>query len=321
MSFKFFEDSRGEYVASPAEAGELPKIFVSAEIYPAAYELAILALNKHGTRSRTHYDKRDTDGNYLHPPSIEANVAVEVRNPLKEPRGHLMIPGDYRSLESYRQEVVDGIHDAWIKPKEGKWIYTYHDRIVNWNPFRDAESMREDKGRFLTKGINQIEEILRELEKEITSKAAQAITWYPTSDPRTSKDRPCLQSLWFRVLENKSGEYVLNLNSRWRSRDGYKAWPMNAWAVVDWFKEIGGMLADRIKEPITIGTYRDMSDSLHIYGAYTTDWKFQNEIEKMRNPDMKGRVFNSNDEIPQYYFNEARENLKKDPDYYAKGGF
>ena len=55
----FYQDSRGAYMVNRPEPAEIPKIFVVAETHPAAYELASIALWDHGTRIRTHYDKKE----------------------------------------------------------------------------------------------------------------------------------------------------------------------------------------------------------------------------------------------------------------------
>jgi len=248
---------------SPADVeGKLPRIFVSGETYPAAYELAILALHKYGTRSRTHYDQTDSDGKHLFPPSIEAKVSVEIKNPLKEPRMHLCFPDSYRGLESYRQEVVEGIHDSWIEPGTTKWTYTYHRRLEDWNPSTNLNA--PDGGVLLPKGVNQIELVLQDLERDITSKGAQATTWMPTADPMLESNRPCLQRIWFRCYENEEG---IDLNANWyfRSRD-MKAWLMNGWGLTSLVEKVALKLSQRKNKIVRIASIDDTSDSLHMYG-------------------------------------------------------
>ena len=77
--FDDLDHLRIEIEPSPAEdPRKLPRIFVSGETYPGAYELAIIALHKYGKESRTHYDQQDGKGKYLFSPSLEANVIVEI---------------------------------------------------------------------------------------------------------------------------------------------------------------------------------------------------------------------------------------------------
>ena len=307
-------DQRGLYVLDKPQQGINPAISVYANNIPPAWELAMLACWDYGTRVGTHYDPTSDT-----PKSKEGTIAIKVANPFNEPRIHKNFPGGPEELESYRQEVVNGIHDHWINPKEGKWTYTYHERLTNYNP--SINLYGENRGRLLEKGVDQIEKVIDDLQRDITSKGAQATTWMPTGDPGLVGDRPCLQRLWFRPLlvdgDDESKGYLLNLNSHWRSRDLGKAWLMNVHAITDWQRDIAERLSKRINKPVKVGSYTDISDSLHIYGAYFKE--MGPEFEKMRNPDMSNRVWNSDHPAFVMMTEGARENLAKDPDYYAKG--
>ena len=118
--------------------GAIPVLFVTGENLPEAWEEAVLAVWDHGVEVRTEYDRPDD------PPSLDATVVVQVRRPLSEPRVHKNFPGGPVELEVYRQEVVEGIHDHWINPGEGKWTYTYHERLFAYRPMRDL--MEPQKG-------------------------------------------------------------------------------------------------------------------------------------------------------------------------------
>lgn len=307
-----FEDYRGSYHVSLGEDGTMPFIKVHTKTLPKAWELAVLSCWKYGISIATHYDKLGD------PPSKEATIMVCIDNAFNEPRIHKNFPGSIEKLEEYTQEVIDGIHDHWINPLEGKWTYTYHNRLFNYN--FSIGLKKENMGKLLDKGIDQIADVRIELKRDITSKAAQATTWIPGADIKMPGDRPCLQRLWFRVLENKDKEAFLNLNTYWRSRDLYKAWPMNVYAITELQKKVAEELSNEIKREIKVGSYMDISDSLHIYGSYWKDEKFQDDIRKMENEPLEKRVWNSNEQIIKDILQEAKENLVKDPDFYAKGG-
>jgi len=313
----FYIDSRGKYLASPKEikVGNkkrriVPGITVQADSIPKAYELALMAAWEYGTNITTHYDRPGD------PPSKEATIKVEISNPFEEPRIHKNFPGGPIELESYRQEVVDGIHDHLINPREGKWTYTYHDRLVSYNPSCDLLDV--NMGHMLPKGVNQLENVVKELKRNITSKAAQATTWIPMADIHLEGDRPCLQRLWFRAYLQEDGSYSLNLNSYWRSRDLYRAWFMNVYAITDLQKGIAERLSNEINKKVEVGSYKDTSDSLHIYGSCWKDMK--NEFKKMRDDKtIKQRVWTTDHPAFEMMTQEARENLAKDPDFYLKG--
>ena len=284
---------------------DIPVLFVSGENLPEAWEKAVLAVHDHGVQIKTEYDK-PTD-----PASLDATVMVEVRRPLSAPRIHKNFPGGPAELEVYRQEVVDGIHDHWICPKEGKWTYTYHQRLFAYRPMTDL--MEPDSGPQFPP-INQIELMIEKLAEVPYTRRAQAITWIPHCDPMTD-DPPCLQRVWARLLKDEEG-WALNLNTHWRSRDLWKAWFMNVFALTDLQRTIAERLADMLGEPVRCGRYVDVVDSLHIYGSYR-DEKMDAEIQKMRSSPYTNRAWNSS--LLQPDFEETRAHLAVDPDHYAKG--
>ena len=61
---------------------------------------------------------------------------------------------------------------------------------------------------------------------------------------------------------------MLNLNTHWRSRDGYKAWFMNAFALTDLQRIVAEEISEKLGDEVSVGRYVDISDSFHIYGSY-----------------------------------------------------
>jgi len=265
----------------------------------------VLAVWDSGVEVRTEYDKPED------PPSLDATVMVEVRDPLGEPRLHKNFPGGPTELEAYRQEVVDGIHDHWINPAEGKWTYTYHQRLFAYRPLQDL--LNPDDGPQFAP-VNQIDYMVDKLAHVPHSRRAQAITWIPSCDPATD-DPPCLQRVWARLLPDGEG-YVLSLNTHWRSRDLYKAWFMNVFAITDLQRIMAERLQERLGRPVSCGRYVDVADSLHIYGSYR-DAHLEREVQKMKSSPYTERAWNTS--VLEPMFEEARRHLAEDPDYYARG--
>jgi len=284
----------------------IPAISITADCLPEAWEKAVLAVWDRGLEVKTEYDKPED------PPSKDATVMVAISAPFNEPRIHKNFPGGPEELESYRQEVVEGIHDHWIDPAAGKWTYTYHERLFAYSPVEDIR--RADSPEPFRK-VDQIRYMIDRLSKAAHSRRAQAITWMPTADADTD-DPPCLQRIWCRLLANETAEWSLNMNTHWRSRDLYKAWFMNVYALTDLQKTIADGVSEAIGEPVKVGRYVDISDSLHIYGSYFNEAGI--EVEKMRQTPFTERAWNSTHPAFQMMTNEARENLAKDPDWYAK---
>jgi len=293
-------------MSTAASTAGIPVISVSADCLPEAWETAVLAVWDKGLDLRTQYDRPGDR------PSKDATVTVTVSDPFNEPRIHKNFPGGPEELESYRQEVLHGIHDHWIDPAAGKWTYTYHERLFAYSPVENIR--RADSPRPFA-NVDQIQYIIDCLSSAGHSRRAQAITWMPTADPRTV-DPPCLQRIWCRLVEDDSGQLLLNMNTHWRSRDLYKAWFMNAYALTDLQRMIARGISERIGSDVKVGRYVDISDSLHIYGSYFDE--VAPEIEKMRRSPFTERAWPSSHPAFEMMTLEARENLARDPDWYAK---
>lgn len=290
--------------------GHIPVLSVQAKTLPEAWEKAMLAVYDSGIPVSTEYDKPGD------PPSLDATLTVVVHDPMAEPRLHKNIPSGPVELESYRQEVVNGIHDHWINPAEGKWTYTYHQRLFAYYLERKPGGTWPDHIVWSFPVVDQVAYMLEKLTECYYTRRAQAITWMPTSDPPTN-DPPCLQRLWARMLPDENGGFVLNLNTHWRSRDLYKAWFMNAFAFTDLQRHMAAALTELIHKPVSVGRYMDISDSLHIYGSDQDD-RLLDEIRKMQTSFWTDRAMETSE--MQFMFDEAAAHLAEDPDYYANGG-
>jgi thymidylate synthase len=281
-------------------------ISITADCLPEAWEKSVLAVWDEGLDVKTQYDKSGE------PPSKDATVIVTINNPHAEPRIHKNFPGGPAELESYRLEVVRGIHDHWVDPASGKWTYTYHERLFAYCPVEDLRQADSSKP---FKEIDQIEYIIETLSNVTYSRRAQAITWMPTADPKTD-DPPCLQRVWCRLLTEKDDRLTLNMNTHWRSRDLYKAWFMNVYALTDLQRIIAERISEKLSRQVNVGRYVDISDSLHIYGSYFDD--VEKEVEKMRQSPFTERAWKSSHPAFEMMTKEARDRLMQDPDWYAK---
>ena len=117
--------------------------------------------------------------------------------------------------------------------------------------------------------------------------------------------------------ESEDGVLVLNMNSHWRSRDLYRAWFMNAYAITNLQKRIADAISIKIGREVRVGRYVDISDSLHLYGSYLND--IQPEIEKMKSTTIENRVWESTHPAFEMMTLDAREKLENNPDCYADG--
>jgi thymidylate synthase len=271
----------------------IPILTAEAENLPLAWEKAVLLAWKRGEDIKTEYDKPKD------PPSKDCTMIIVVKEPMKEPRIHRAFPGGLEDLEVYRQEVLFGIHDHWINPKEGKWTYTYHKRLFDY----------ESEARH----TNQIDLIIDKLSEVPYSRRAQAITWNVNLDCGMD-DPPCLQRLWFRISITPDGKKVLNMNTHWRSRDAFKASFMNMFALTDLQKTMAEEISRRNGEEVGIGRYIDISDSFHIYGSYYED--FKKFLRTVKTRSFKDRTWHT--EFAEPFFEEARKRIQAEKESEVK---
>ena len=244
-----------------------PVLNIVGRTLPEAWQKAMIALYEQGADVPTAYDRPGD------PPSKEATTQIVIEEPFAEPRLHRRaIPTGLEDLEIYRLEVVAGVHDSWINLKDEQWNYTYHERLF---AYETPDGKR-------TNQIAQMIDLICEAEFPF-GRRFQATTWMPWLDP-TIIDPPCLQRLHFRLVQigEKDGPVLrssrkaersesevgwrLNMDADWRSRDAYKAWFMNVFALTDLQRLVAREIAARKGVRVEVGQYVDRCDSLHIYG-------------------------------------------------------
>ncbi len=241
----------GYGVICPGGDGSLPVLWACGVTIPEAWQNSMFALADYGSRIKTSFD-REGD-----PDSRDATVITTVLEPFKEPRLHkLGWPGEFFDLEVYRLEVCFGIHNHWVERHSDMWNYTYHERITQYEWRGNA--------------YNQLEGLVRNLVDEakkgkLYRRRFQVTTWIPEVDQQIL-DPPCLQRIWFRFLPSSDGSWIMNVNTDWRSRDGYKASFMNMYAITDLCRLLAKKVANEAGIEIKMGRYTDKSDSLHVYG-------------------------------------------------------
>jgi thymidylate synthase len=284
--------------------GNIPALFVRGTTLPEGWEKSVVAVWEEGMPCPTEYDKEGQA------PSLDATMTLVIEKPFEEPRLHRAFPGAIEDLEKYRLEVVEGVHDHWIRPEEGKWTYTYHKRLFDYQVREDLSGGGD--GPFA--GVRQMDYIVAKLASVPHSRRAQAITWMPTLDPKTD-DPPCLQRVWCRLGEDGDGRLYLNMNTHWRSRDAYKAAFMNIYALTDLQRLLAERIAERLGRPVHVGRYVDISDSYHIYGSYLEEVE-ERFLRSIRDRSFEQRTWRSDSAIIQAGIRRGREQIarEKNPD-------
>jgi len=295
--------------------GDIPVLQARGKTAPEAWESSVLSLWEQGVRVKTEYDREGDE------PSRDSTMVLVVEEPMAEPRIHLAFPGGIEELEKYRQEVLFGVHDHWIRPEEDKWTYTYHQRLSAYAPVADLSSSRV-KSPFPP--VDQVRYIIDKLAGSPHSRRAQGITWMPTADPATD-DPPCLQRIWCRLIptgEKGTGsrvqgsgetdaELALNMNTHWRSRDAYKAAFMNIYALTELQNWLAEQIGRKMGRKVAVGRYVDISDSYHIYGAYFKEFS-ERFLKLVKERPFEKRVWRTDDRRVQAAIQAARDELAKE---------
>ena len=232
---------------------QLPIFNIKVKTLGEAWIKTLYKVWKYGKFMPNHYEEV---------PSKEATVIVNVIDPLSEPKIHR---ADAYALKcckldggSYIKEILEGTLDS--KVDDGHLSYTYHRRLWSWG--KSVPKHNEIFKKFgipfceFEDGIDQIQYLIEKAKEEPISRKLQVTTWIPWKDLKIS-GAPCLQRLWFRIVDNK----FLILETMWRSRDLFKAWGSNAVVMVS----LGELIANELG--LKLVQYVDFSNSLHIYGS------------------------------------------------------
>lgn len=212
------------------------ELFVTGNTLPEAYHAALLALHKENSIAPcTDYDTTQK----------EASMTFTVSSPLAEPMISRLFIGDPRSLEQYRQEMLDGILDFEVE--RGNWHYTYHQRMAKQLPW-----------------------IVSELRRNPDSRRA-IISIRDESDMETGSPA-CLQSIQYLLRDEK-----LHCKVLFRSNDATKASFMNAFALIMLQKRMADELG------VQVGTYTHRANSYHVYERDFP--MFDGYVKRLKNGD------------------------------------
>jgi len=283
----------------------IPVLHVTGLSLAEAYEKALIALHENGTRFRTQYDKPGD------PASLDSTMNITVEDPLADPMNHNAFPGGIEDLREYVMEL-QGVKDHWVKnmndPADTRWEYTYHGRLANYGAWKELRNYESIETGFFK--INQVEAVINKLVKQPFTRQAQMITWMPNMD-LDCYDPPCLQSLWYRILEGKDGVWWLNCNIRFRSNDAWGANFMNMFGFVLFNRDVmAAEVARRAGKTVKLGRLNWQADSFHIYGK-DIDVARQRLFDRIKTTAFEDRVYCFNDEMIQEIYTEAEATVRE----------
>ena len=308
----------------------IPVLTVRGKSLAEAYEKALIALYEDGIRFKTQYDKAED------PESVDATVNITVDEPWCDPMIHKAFPGGIEDLREYVIELL-GYKDHWVKcmddREDTRWEYTYHQRLADWGSWKEkGDSVDGEKSNGSpwknTKtpakrygppgfGINQIDHVVDKLAAQPYTRQAQMITWMPFIDFEVY-DPPCLQSLWYRLLEDE-GTYFLNCNVRFRSNDAWGANFMNMFGITHFNRLlIADPLQERFGRQVKIGRLNWHADSYHLYGKDQEEF-IKRFWERLSAGAFEDRIFNFFDDSIQEIWIEAEGKVHQKIQEYDAG--
>lgn len=287
----------------------IPVLIIQKKSLAEAYEAALIKLYREGIPFKTQYDRPGD------PLSLDATVNITILEPESDPMIHHAFPGGIDELKEYVLELK-GFKDHWVKnmndPSDTRWEYTYHGRLSNYGSWREMIHGYSQEMGFK---INQIENVISKLVSQPYTRQAQMITWMPNIDVKVY-DPPCLQSLWYRILEDEEGYWWLNCNIRFRSNDAWGASFMNMFGFIQFNRElIASEIEKRSGKKVKMGRLNWQADSYHIYGKDIEQAKGM-LFDRADNMKFEDRVYHFFDPFIREMYESAEPGiLKKIEDY------
>jgi thymidylate synthase len=281
----------------------IPVIAVTEKSLAKAYEQALINLYKNGITFKTQYDKPGD------PLSLDCTMNITILEPESDPMIHMAFPGGIDNLKEYVLELK-GFKDHWVKnindPKDTRWEYTYHGRLANYGMWKEKKDDKSIETGFFK--IDQVASVIDKLVKQPYTRQAQMITWMPNLDDKCY-DPPCLQSLWYRLIEDEEGIYWLNCNVRFRSNDAWGASFMNMFGFTQFNKEIiAAEVSKGLKKEVKLGRLNWQADSYHIYGKDINTAK-EMLFDRIDSMSFEERTYNFNDDFIQEMYNGAEPSI------------
>ena len=282
----------------------IPVLHVTGDSLAETYEAALVKLYNEGIRFKTQYDKPGD------PLSLDCTLNATVLDPETDPMIHQAFPGGIDELKEYVMELK-GFKDHWVKnmndPQDTRWEYTYHGRLQRYGSWKELASengnqVRKDVGF----QIDQVEHVIQKLVDQPFTRQAQMITWMPNHDLQVY-DPPCLQSLWYRIIEDEAGVQWLNCNIRFRSNDAWGASFMNMFGFIRFNREvIADEITSRCGKEVRLGRMNWQADSYHIYGKDIEQAKAM-LFDRLDSMTMEERTFNFHDDFIREMYDHAEQ--------------
>jgi thymidylate synthase len=181
-------------------------------------------------------------------PTLETDeTCMIVEHPLDHPRFVRWLPFSQGFMDNYTRQLIDGRAGA-----SSQFEYDYNERLRHY-----TIGERE---------VDQLQYIIDELSRSLSSRRAVAITWKPNIDTGLD-DVPCLQLVQCVLRDGR-----LHMKVVFRSNDMLLAAGANMYALTEAQECIRKEIEKKTNCNITLGTYTHISLVPHIYYKRDADY-------------------------------------------------
>jgi thymidylate synthase len=238
---------------TPEENYDFLNHSIKADSIASAYKQALTTILTHGI------DFKDERGDKM---KTLFNLMVTVKRPLEGLEE--LEEMHKRGLSPYSREFLDSYADQLINgPKESEYPfeYNYNERLrKRWsrlgkNEFQSLENDEVVDSEYL----DQIDQAIKNLNKNPNSRRIVCVTWIPSVDTRKI-DVPCLNYL---VFYNISGK--LHLSVAFRSHDVFGAYASNLYGISRLLEYVA------LRTGLKIGTLTVISVNAHYNRLFEED--------------------------------------------------
>ncbi len=243
----------------------LVKVLYERKSFPNAWVELVKDVMENGTEITFGGKIKDKD-QYEKKKAKELNMIVVLeKNALEEAINGMLHP-QFPTKELHKIGYVREWDRGYDYIKQG-FLYNYENRCEAYEP---SWSMAELQGKNI---IDQWklakEDLINQITTGIQSNRNEITIANPSIDRFEIPDSPpCLRSIWLR-WDGKKG---IEIDTDWRSRDLFAAWPVNIVGLLAAIKrEIIESINKELNDYYRIIQYVDRSKSLHIYEYYWDD--------------------------------------------------
>lgn len=144
---------------------------------------------------------------------------------------------------------------VWIlSGSDASWIYDFNSKLLHYTDDGVLQGAYGPRLRQWGGRVDQFEEVLRLLQRDMTSRQATMVLFDPSRDFQSKRDVPCTNIFRFLVRGER-----LDMTTIMRSQDAWLGLPYDIFNSTLLHELFAGFLG------VAVGTYYHFVDSLHLY--------------------------------------------------------